>query len=124
MNHRELVHSYLDAFASGKAEVVAGHVSDDFENIQVGVLGSGCLGKDTYHERLKIFLADFVNLKYDVEALIVDDDDVAVRYRMTFTHDDQTFDIQGVMIITIRDGHIAIRRDYWDGLEYQRQAGQ
>lgn len=122
MNHRELVRSYLDAFATGKAEVVAEHVSDDFQNIQVGVLGSGCQGKDTYQQRLKSFLADFADLKYHVETLIVDGDDVAAAYRMTFDQNEQSFDIQGVMIITIRDGRIAIRRDYWDGLEYQRQS--
>ena len=124
MNNRELVLSYLNAFATGDPEVVAEHVSDDFENIQVGVLGTGCKGKDTYHQRLKNFLTDFSELRYHVETLIVDDDKVAAPYRMTFTQDQQSFDIQGVMVITVRDGRIAVRRDYWDGLEYQRQAGQ
>ena len=123
MNNRELVLSYLDSFATGDPEVVAGHVSDDFENIQVGVLGTGCKGKDTYRQRLTNFLADFSDLKYHVEALIVDGDEVAAPYRMTFKQKEQSFDIQGVMVITVRDGRIAVRRDYWDGLEYQRQAG-
>ena len=122
MTNRELVLSYLDAFATGDPEVVADHVSDDFENIQVGVLGTGCKGKDTYHQRLKSFLTDFSDLQYHVDALIVDGDEVAAPYRMTFTQDKQSFDIQGVMVITVRGGRIAVRRDYWDGLEYQRQA--
>ena len=124
MNNRELVLSYLNAFASGDPNAVAEHVSDDFENIQVGVLGTGCKGKDTYRQRLENFLADFADLQYHVEALLVDGDEVAAPYRMTFTQKEQSFDIQGVMLITIRDGRISVRRDYWDGLEYQRQADQ
>jgi len=124
MNNRELVLSYLDAFASGDPDAITAHVSDDFENIQVGVLGTGCTGKEAYRERLKNFLSDFTGLKYHAEALIVDGDDVAAPYRMSFIQNEQSFDIQGVMVLRVRDGRIAVRKDYWDGLEYQRQAGQ
>ena len=116
MTNSDIVRSYLNAFASGDPETVASHVTDDFENIQVGLLGTGCSGADTYRERLSGFLGAFTNLKYDVEDLIVDGDKVAAAYKMTFTDNGRPMAIDGVMVITIRDGQIAIRKDYWDGL--------
>ena len=122
MTNRELVLSYLASFSSGDPDAVAGHVSDDFENIQVGVLGTGCTGKLVYRDRLQGFLAAFANLQYQVDELIVEGDNVAATYTMTFRQDGRDFNIPGVMIITVSDGSIGVRRDYWDGLEFKRQA--
>ena len=123
MSNADIARSYLDAFATGDPAAVAGHVTDDFENIQVGLLGTGCSGADTYRERLAGFLGAFTNLKYNVEELIVDGDRVAAAYRMTFTDNDRPMEIEGVMIMTIRDGKIAVRKDYWDGLSHLKQTG-
>ncbi len=122
MTNGELVLSYLGAFSSGDPELIAEHVSDDFENIQVGVLGTGCKGKDTYRRRLGDFLANFSHLQYHLKTMIIEGDEIAAPYRMTFTQADQAFDIQGVMLITVHNGQIAVRRDYWDGLDYKKQA--
>ena len=122
MNHHELVTSYLDAFASGDPEQVASHVTDDFRNVQVGELGDGCEGRDSYRQRLTTFLADFHGLRYAIDKLIVDGNDVAASYTMHFEQAGREFEIQGVMIITVRNGLIAVREDYWDGLSYQKQA--
>jgi ketosteroid isomerase-like protein len=123
VNNRELVLSYLNAFKTGDPEVVAKHVSDDFENIQVGVLGTGCKGRKTYCQRLEKFLKDFVDLEYHIELLIVEDSAVAARYRMTFSQSDKQIEIPGVMIFEISDDQIAVRRDYWDGMSYELQTG-
>ena len=123
MSNADIVRSYLDAFATGDPETVADHVTDDFENIQVGLLGTGCSGADIYRERLGGFLGAFTNLRYDVEQLIVDGDKVAAAYKMTFTDDGRPMEIEGVMIMTIRDGKIAVRKDYWDGLSHLKQTG-
>ena len=123
MSNRNIALSYLNAFASGSPEAVASHVTDDFQNIQVGLLGTGCVGADTYRERLSGFLAAFTNLKYEVDDLIVDGDKVAAAYKMTFIDNSRPMQIEGVMIMTMRDGRIAIRRDYWDGLSHLKQTG-
>ena len=123
MSNADIARSYLDAFATGDPAAVAGHVTDDFENIQVGLLGTGCSGAVTYRERLAGFLGAFTNLKYGVEELIVDGDKVAAAYKMTFTDNDRPMEIEGVMIMTIRDGKIAVRKDYWDGLSHLKQTG-
>ena len=122
MSNADIIRSYLDSFASGDPALVAGHVTDDFKNVQVGLLGTGCSGADTYAKRLVGFLGAFTNLKYEIEELIVDGDKVAAAYRMTFTDNNRPMEIEGVMVMTIRDGRIAVRKDYWDGLSHIRQA--
>ena len=117
----EIVRSYLNAFASGDPAAVVGHVTDDFENIQVGLLGKSCTGAKVYAERLVGFLGAFTDLKYDIEELVVDGDKVAAAYKMTFTDNGQSMVIEGVMVITMRDGNIAVRKDYWDGLSHIKQ---
>ena len=121
MSNADIARSYLDSFASGDPALVTGHVTDDFENIQVGLLGTGCSGADTYAERLVGFLGAFTNLNYEIEELIADGDKVVATYRMTFTDNDRPMEIEGVMVMTIRDGRIAVRKDYWDGLSHIRQ---
>ena len=123
MTNQDVVRSYLDAFSSGNPAAVASHVTDDFENIQVSLLGSGCSGAEAYAERLAGFLGAFTNLKYEVDELIVDGDKVAAAYKMTFTDNGRPMEIEGVMVMTLRDGKIAVRKDYWDGLSHLQQTG-
>jgi predicted ester cyclase len=99
MSNADIARSYLDSFASGDPALVAGHVTDDFENIQVGLLGTGCSGANAYAERLVGFLGAFTNLKYEIEELIVDGDKVSASYRMTFTDNNRPMEIEG------RHGH-------------------
>ena len=123
MDARGVVMSYLDSFSSGDPERVAAHVTADFENRQVGALGSGCRGADVYRERLGEFLEQFRNLQYRVEDIVVEGHKVAAAYRMTFDHGEAPIEIQGMMLFTVRDGLIAERSDYWDGVTYLRAAG-
>ncbi len=123
MRNRDIALNYLKAFSTGDPDEVARHVTDDFENIQVGLLGTGCVGADNYRERLPGFLTAFKKLNYEVSEVIADGDKVAAAYTMTFMDENRPIEIEGVMIMTIKDGRIAMRKDYWDGLSYQEQAG-
>lgn len=122
MSNAEIVRSYLAAFSTGDPAAVAGHVTDDFENIQVGLLGKGCSGADAYARRLVGFLGAFKDLRYEIEEMIVDGDKIATAYKMSYTDNNRPMEIDGVMMITIRDGRIAVRKDYWDGLTHLGQA--
>ncbi len=124
MTNAELVLSYLSSFETGDRDVVARHVAEDFQNIQMTALGSGCEGKAIYRERLTDFLRDFENLQYKIDELIVDKAHIAVTYEMQFSQKGQRIKIPGVMVFKIRDGLIASRKDYWDGLSYQEQTAQ
>ena len=118
------VESYLASFATGDPALVAAHVADHFVNDQASALGSGCVGREAYLERLPGFLASMPGLRYDVVGVVADGSKVAAEYRMTATSDGHPIDIRGVMTIEVRDGLVARRTDYWDALTYLRQTGQ
>lgn len=119
----EVALNYVAAFASGDADRVADCVTEDFRNNQMGALGNRFQGQALYRERLKGFLGRFAGLRYDVDAPFADGDRVALPYRMTATDEGRPIAIEGVMIVTVRGGHVAARDDYWDGLSYLQQMG-
>ncbi len=123
MTGRELVSSYLASFTSADPEVIVSHVCEEFENNQVGLLGTNCTGRETYRRRLKGFLENSKNLRYTIEEIIEADDRVAVAYKMNAEDNRRPIEIQGAMFFTIQDGLISRRNDYWDGLSYLKQAG-
>ena len=121
MNNRDRVLAYLASFAGGKPDEVVAHVTDDFDNQQVSALGAGCLGRETYRQRLGTFLSDFKGLRYEAEAVICEGDHVAVTYQMSCRYTDKPVVMVGVMVITLREGFIARRADYWDSLGFLKQ---
>ena len=123
MTSHEIALSYLNAFSSGNPDAVASHVSEDFENNQVGLLGTGCKGRKVYRRKLVDFLTTFQNIRYTPEDFIDDGDRVAVAYRMNAEDNSRPIEIHGVMMITISNGLISVRSDYWDGLSYLKQTG-
>lgn len=123
MDSRRTVLDYLEALSNGDPDAVVALVTDDFVNEHTSSLGTGSVGRDAYRERLPGFLAQFSGLRYDPVVTLVDDDQAAVRYRLTATVDDQAIDIPGLMLFEIRDGLIARRTDFWDSLTFLRQTG-
>ena len=118
-----VVTSYLLAFATGDPSAIAGHVSDDFVNEHTAALGSGCVGRDAYLDRLPSFLGDMAELRYDTEELMVDGDHAAAFYTMTARWQGETpISIRGVQRLVVRDGLITHRTDYWDSASFLLQA--
>ncbi len=116
--------SYLASFASGDPAAVAAHVSDGFSNQHTSALGSPSQGKTAYQERLAEFLATFAGLTYETTDIVVEGDRAAAAYVMRARVDGTPIEIQGVMRLTIRDGFIERRIDYFDSLTFLRQTGQ
>ncbi|HEX7095944.1 MAG TPA: nuclear transport factor 2 family protein [Acidimicrobiales bacterium] len=120
----EVARSYVESFATGDPDRVAGWVTDDFVNEHTAALGTGCVGRDEYRSRLPQFLATFAGLRYDVEQVVADDGRAAVAYTMRATHDGHPVELRGVMWIVVRDGRVAKRTDYWDALTFLQQVGR
>ena len=121
---RAVVERYLAALNAGDADAVAACVTEDFHNEHTSAAGRSLKGRTAYRERLGGFLAEFVNLHYDVEDLLVDDDRAAVGYRMTFRLGDKPVAVRGMFWFRVADGLIAHRRDYWDGTTVTQQLEQ
>jgi len=123
MSARATVEQYLAALSAGDAEATAALVAEDFVNEHTSELGSGLQGRAAYAERLPGFLAQFSALHYEVVDLIVEDDRVAARYRMTANFDGHPIDIPGVMLFRVAGDLVAERTDVWDSLTFLRQTG-
>ncbi len=123
MSATDVALRYLESFSSGDPDLVASHVTEDFANNQMGVLGSCFTGRSLYQERLADFLNKFMHLKYTPEDIIANGDKVVIAYRMTSEDKQHGLDIHGVMIISVSDDLVSQRSDYWDGLTYLAQTG-
>ena len=119
----EICRAYLEAFATGDADVVTALVTEDFVNEHTAALGSGCEGRDEYARRVPGFLRSMPGLRYDVEDVIVDGDRVVATYTLRTHSNGRDIAVRGAMRFVVRDGLIAKRTDYWDSLVFQRQAG-
>ena len=118
----------LAAFATGDADLIAAHVTEDFVNDHASALGRGCVGRDEYRRRLPIFLESMPGLRYEVGQPIVDGDRVAIAYELhAMGHHldghDVPVHIRGVMLLTFVGHFIGSRLDVWDALTYLRQLG-
>lgn len=119
----EQVRSYFAAFEQRDVDAIAAHVSDDFVNEHTAALGQGCVGRETYRERLPGFLEGMANLRYEIEDLVEQDGRVMVSYRMTAKWQGVTsISIRGAQRLVIADGLITRRTDYWDSAAFLLQA--
>ncbi len=123
MNSKDLVLSYLTSFESADPALIVKHVSEEFENDQMGLIGKGCKGREVYQQRLASFLGQFRNLRYRVDDIIETGDRVAIAYTMHAEDNDKPIETRGVMLFSIEENLITKRSDCWDGLCYLQQMG-
>ena len=109
------VRGYLDALNAHDADRVVSWVSRDFVNEHTAKGAVSRHGRAEYRAALDGFLADFADLHYAVEDLIVDGVNCAVPYRMTAVLNGRALDIRGVFVFVVDDGGLLAKRtDYWD----------
>lgn len=119
----DICRRYLESFATGDPDMVASFVSEDFINEHTSALGSGCQGKDEYRRRLPGFIASMPGLRYEVESQITEGDQVANAYTLRARVNERDIEVRGMMRITVRNGLITDRTDYWDSKSFLQQAG-
>jgi len=122
---RAAVTAYLDALNAHDADRIAACVAENFVNEHTTAGAVSRHGRTAYRAALEDFLADFADLTYDVEQLIVDGARAAATYRMSFrmvSAGGRPVSVRGVFVFTMADdGLIAHRTDYWDSGEVRRQ---
>lgn len=112
---RTSVEGYLDALNAHDADRAASWVALDFVNEHTAAGAVSRHGRADYRAALDAFLADFADLHYAPERLIVDGPNCAVPYRLTAVMKGRPLDIRGVFVFVVNDdGLIAKRTDYWD----------
>ncbi len=123
MSATDIALGYMESFSSGDPDHIASHVTEDFSNNQMGVLGNCFKGRSLYRERLAGFLTKFQQLEYTPEEIIAEGNKVAIAYRMRTVVDECSIEIPGVMVIKVSGELVSQRDDYWDGLSYLAQTG-
>jgi ketosteroid isomerase-like protein len=116
----DVARAYVESFASGDPDRIAGFVAEGFVNEHTAALGRATAGRDAYRAALPGFLAGFPGLRYEIEDVVAEGERVAVFYRMR----SGPTDLRGAFRLTIVDGLVTHRVDYWDALTYLRQTGQ
>lgn len=124
---RATVVAYVAALNARDPDRIAGCVAENFVNEHTSAMGHGLVGHAAYRARLPSFLADFADLRYELEQLIVDGERAAAPYRMSFrllSAGGRPVTVRGVFVFRVDDaGAIAHRTDYWDSGEFWRQLG-
>lgn len=121
---RDTVERYLAALNAHDPDAIAACVAEDFVNEHTSSMGHSRRGRANYREALDEFLDGFENLHYEVEQLLVDGADAAVRYRMSFelrSAGGRPVSVRGAFVFGVEDGLITHRVDYWDSGDVQRQ---
>ncbi|WP_234544667.1 nuclear transport factor 2 family protein [Streptomyces shenzhenensis] len=121
---RAAVEAYLAALNAHDADAVAACVAEDFVNEHTSSTGQSRRGRAAYRAALTGFLAEFGDLRYVPERVLVDGARAAVPYVMTFrmrSAGDRPVRIRGVFLFTVVKGLVTHRTDYWDGDEVRRQ---
>jgi len=123
---RAAVMGYLDALNGGDPDEIVNWVTDDFFNEHTSLRGTSLRGRAAYRQRLPAFLGEFRQLRYEVEALLVDGHEAAVAYRMTFSWGGPPggpvpVAVRGMFRFEVADGLVAHRADYWDSASFDAQ---
>jgi ketosteroid isomerase-like protein len=120
----EIVRRYLAAFATGDPDTVAACVAPGFVNEHTAALGSGCVGRVAYRERLPGFLAGMANLVYEVEDVVAEGSRAVATYTMRADWEGRVpIEVRGAQRLVVdADGLIAHRTDYWDSAVFLVQA--
>jgi ketosteroid isomerase-like protein len=120
---KDVARSYLESFSSGDPNVIAAHVATSFVNEHTAALGSSCEGKAEYLRRLPGFLESLPGLDYEVEDVIGEGEQVAAAYILTAAINGRAIRVRGVMRMSVVNGLITHRVDYWDSKVFLDQAG-
>ncbi|ONH31081.1 hypothetical protein BL253_10940 [Pseudofrankia asymbiotica] len=102
---------------AGDPDAIAACVTADFRNEHASAHGGGCVGRAAYRERLPGFLAAFPGLRYSPDpdqAPVAAGGRVAMPYLMTAALPAGPLRLRGLWLLTLRDGRVAARLDYWD----------
>ncbi len=122
---RAAVLAYLAALNARDADRIAACVTEDFVNEHTSTMGHSRSGRAAYRTALTAFLAEFDQLHYEIEDLIVDGERAAVAYRMSFrmvSAGGAPVLVRGVFRFRVSaDGLVAHRVDYWDSGEVRKQ---
>lgn len=116
-----LLNAYIDALNAHSVDRVIACVAEDFFNEHTSAMGVSVRGRHRYAEALAQFFAEFPNLSYEIEDVLVDGARAALPYAFHATISGTPVRIRGIFRFQIAHGMITHRVDYWDSSDVTRQ---
>lgn len=105
--HTAAIQSYYDAWDKRDTDAIMATLTEDvvLEDVPTGHIARGAESARVFVDAGLALVAD---ASYDVVSIRIDGDEYAVEWVM------QPAGVRGVAIGEIRDGRIALNRDYWN----------
>ncbi|HEV7147689.1 MAG TPA: nuclear transport factor 2 family protein [Pedococcus sp.] len=118
----ELAMGYSAAWAAHDPEaIVAMHTHDTVFDMHG--LAEPAVGRDAVQGAIAALFNQSPDLMFEPRRVHLGADHFVSEYEVSGTVDGKHFACEGVDVFTIRDGLIARKDTYLDGLSYQRQVG-
>jgi steroid delta-isomerase-like uncharacterized protein len=118
----EFAMGYSAAWAAHDPKaIVAMHTRDTVFDMHG--LAEPAIGRDAVREAIAALFNQSPDLKFEPRRVHLGADHFVSEYEVSGTVDGKHFACEGVDVFTIRDGLIARKDTYLDGLSYQRQVG-
>jgi hypothetical protein len=122
---RTAVTRYIEALNAADIGRIVACVTEDFWNEHTAAASQSLRGREAYQTRLKGFLADYRQMRYVIEDLIVEGERAGLAYSMTYlwhgAEPPRPVTTRGMFRFEVRDGLIAHRTDYRDSANSKRQ---
>jgi len=118
----EFAMSYSAAWAAHDPDAIVAMHTDDTVFDMHG-LAEPAVGRDAVREAIAALFNQSPDLQFEPRRAHLGADHFVSEYEVIGTADGKRFACEGVDVFTIRDGLIARKDTYIDGLGYQRQVG-
>ncbi|MEE9607583.1 MAG: limonene-1,2-epoxide hydrolase family protein [Myxococcota bacterium] len=123
--NRRIVEQLWDCLYRKDFDGVASHIAADGHYEDVPAPDRGATGPQNVVKRLRVGLDPVVRFEHEVHRVVAEDETVVVEHTETWHFETgEALTNQFVTIHVVKDGKIALWRDYWDLNTMMAQAPQ
>ena len=117
-NNERIVRDFLDAWAHLDADEVCAYFTDDI--VYHNMPGPPVAGREAVERRIRAFLSTWTETSWDVLNVLAEGDLVIAERVDRTVAGEKRVDLPCVGVFEMREGKIAVWRDYFDLGTYQR----
>jgi len=117
-SNEQVIRDFLTAWSRLDAEELVGYFTEDV--VYHNMPSSPAVGRVDVEARIRRFLSGWTETRWDLVNIICDADVVMAERMDRTTAGAKSVDLPCVGVFVMRDGKIAVWRDYFDLTTYQR----
>jgi ketosteroid isomerase-like protein len=121
----DVVRAYFAAWESGDPDRLQGVVAADYTGHVKALAGTEDRDRDALVDQLEAHSETFTESTFQVEDVMCDKDKIAARVRLQAVHgeDGREVEMEGLVLLRVKDGKIAEEWASWDYLGLAQQLG-